>query len=113
MFIGCIITPYLSTSKIEGILSLFNVQVNNEQHKRVGHHPAFSIRYSYFQTPLSQDSIKRALNLIQSYKNLNKSINPSRVWKRGITYGQKLRLLLEKFELSPEQINDIYKAFID
>lgn len=113
LFLGCIFTPYLSATKMEGVLNLFNVEKNDEQFSIHGYHPALSVRYSLMQGSITPDSINRALKLVENYKNLERSILPSKIWKKGITYAEKIKKLLEKIELSNEQIDEIHKSIVD
>lgn len=111
-FLGGIISPYMSTHKLEGLFTIFHVKKNKEEHKRNGYHPAYSIKFNVQSGEISQKCIDFAMALINDYKEHKKFIVPSKKWKKGLTIAQKISKALEYFGLTVEQISQIYNVLI-
>ena len=106
-FLGGIISPYYSTSKMEGVFTIFCVKKNTEEMKRNGYHPAYSVRFNVNQEIISEKCIVRAKQLAKQYKEHRKFVNVGKKWKKGISIVDKIRKALEVFRIKDEDLTEI------
>jgi proteasome lid subunit RPN8/RPN11 len=111
-FLGGIISPYFSTHKLEGVVTIFQVKKNNEEYRRNGYHPAYSVKFNIKYGEVNEESIKKAVKLVEEYKTHNKFVQPAKKWKKGLSVGQKIQKALENIGLSPSQISEINSVLL-
>lgn len=106
-FLGGIISPYFSTSKLEGTFSIFCVKKNGQEFKRNGYHPAYSVKFDLIGEEISPSCVEDFCQLIRSYKTHKKYIQVSKKWKKGLTILEKISKALESFKLKDTEIEKI------
>lgn len=111
-FLGGIISPYLSMHKLEGLLTVFHVKKNKEEFARNGYHPAYSVKFNVKNGEISEECVRKAMQLVRDYKEHPKFIQSGKKWKKGMTVGQKIEKALECVGLSPSQILQINSVLI-
>ena len=111
-FLGGIISPYFSTHKLEGLVTIFHVKKNNEELIRNGHHPAYSVKFNVKAGDISENILKKAVSLVKEYKNHRRFVQMNKKWKKGLNVAQKITKALETIGLSPSQILEINSALI-
>ena len=110
-FLGGIISPYFSPTKLEGVLSIFCVKKNGEELKRNGYHPAYSVRFNLSSEEISYQCVEDFCELVRTYKTHKKFIQVNKKWKKGLTIIEKITKALESFKLKEAELQQILELF--
>ena len=111
-FLGGIISPYFSTSRMEGLLTVFHVKKNSEEFKRNGYHPAYSIKYHVKSGEVSEECMRKALGLVEEYRRHDRFVVMGKKWKKGLSVAQKIGKAMECIGLSTGQIAQINSVLV-
>jgi proteasome lid subunit RPN8/RPN11 len=110
-FLGGIVSPYYSPNRLEGTFTVFCVKKNNDENKRNGYHPAYSVRFSVGNEDVSSECVGDLAQLVKSYKTHKRFIQVGKKWKKGMTNLEKIGKALENFRLKKEELEMILGVF--
>ena len=113
-FLGAIISPYWSPPCSPPSLPpvcTFTVEEDHEHFVTYDHHPPCEVRHSIYSDPHTSELLPRAKDLICAYTDHPRRINFKAVWRRGVTYEQKMKAGLE--ELVTPEFADAISTLVD